>query len=206
MANKNYVLVEAPVRGLLVDVGTMGESGISTVHVPLVGVMPIGSSGAPIAAYRSTVALTRTADTNAYAANDVLGAATGSTAALTFANVAPSGGGHVLLTGLSILIESTGVISGETSYTLHLYTVTPPSALGDNAAWDLPSGDRASYIGGFSIGTPVDLGSTLYVRTDQINAQIYAASSSIFGYLVTVGAYTPTSARVYNVTMRTVGL
>ena len=80
MANKNYVLVEAPVRGLLVDVGTMGESGISTVHVPLVGVMPIGSSGAPIAAYRSTVALTRTADTNAYAANDVLGAATGSTA------------------------------------------------------------------------------------------------------------------------------
>ena len=83
MANKNYVSTTAPVRELLVDVGTMGESGISAVHVPLVGVMPVGSGGAPIAAYRSAVALTRTADTNVYAANDVIGAATGSTAALT---------------------------------------------------------------------------------------------------------------------------
>ena len=128
------------------------------------------------------------------------------TAALTFANIAPSGGGHVLITGLSMLIEASAIISGETSYTLHLYNVTPPSALGDNTAWDLPSGDRASYLGGFNVGTPADLGASLYVRTDQINAQILAASSSIFGYLTTVGAHTPTSARVYNITMRTVGL
>ena len=179
MANKNYVSTTAPVRELLVDVGTMGESGISAVHVPLVGVMPVGSGGAPIAAYRSAVALTRTADTNVYAANDVIGAATGSTAALTFANIAPSGGGHVLLTSATLLIESSGVISGETSYTLHLYSATPPSALGDNAAWDLPSGDRSVYLGAFSLGTPADVGSTLFVRTDQINAQILAASSSI---------------------------
>jgi hypothetical protein len=159
-----------------------------------------------VGSYRSTVALTRTSDTNLYAANDVIGAATGSTAALTFSSAAPVGGGHVLLTGLSLLIESSAVISGETSYTLHLYNVTPPSALGDNAAWDLPSGDRSAYIGGFNVGTPVDLGSSLFVRTDGINAQITAASADLYGYLVTVGSYTPTSGRIYNIAMRTVSL
>lgn len=149
------------------------------------------------AAYSSKVTLTRTADTNAYAANDVLGAATGSTAALTFASIGPSAGGEIMITTVSLEIDAAAVISGETSYRLYLYNVTPPSALGDNAAWDLPAGDRASFIGYVDLGTPVDLGSTLYVQTAAVNKQTKLASGSLFGYLTTVGAYTPTSARVY---------
>ena len=98
----------------------------------------------------------------------------------------------------------TGTIaSGQTSFELALYSVTPPSALVDNAAWDLPSGDRASFLGRFSLGTPVDLGSTLYVRVDGINAHIKAASSTLYGYLITNGAYSP-AAIVRTVVLHTI--
>jgi tetrahydromethanopterin S-methyltransferase subunit D len=151
----------------------------------------------------AAVTLTRTADTNAYAANDVIGAATGSTAALTFSNLGPSGA-DATITSVSLEIDASAVIGGETSYRLHLYNVTPPSALGDNAAWDLPSGDRASYLGYVDLGTPVDLGSTLYVQSDNINKQVKLSGTNLFGYLVTIGAYTPTSARVHVITLHTV--
>jgi hypothetical protein len=160
---------------------------------------PQGYGGIP-------VTLTRPADTAAYTAGDVLGAATGSTAALTFINMGPAGGGEILITSVSLEIDRAAAISGETSYTLELYYLTPPSALGDNAAFDLPSGDRASYLGSISLGTPVDKGSTLYIKTDGINAQFHLAGTSLFGYLVTVGAYTPASADVYVITLHSVAV
>lgn len=154
-----------------------------------------------------TNTLTRTADTNAYTAGDVVGSSVSSGGGvLTFTGLGPPSGGAVMITGASLLIESTGLIGTEAAYTLHLYSATPGSALADNAAWDLPSGDRASYLGSISLGTPVDVGSTLYIRTDQINMQILAASADVYGYLVTVGAYTPTSARVYRIGLNVVGL
>ncbi len=153
--------------------------------------------------YASAVTITRTADANAYAANDILGPAVGSTAGITFANMGP-GAGEILITSAIFERDATALISGETSYSLHLYNVTPPSALGDNVAFDLPSGDRASYLGSINLGTPVDLGSTLYVATDGINKQITLASANLFGYLVTVGAYTPASAAVHVITLHSV--
>ena len=159
----------------------------------------------PTQAYYASTDLTRTADTNAYLANDVLGAATGSTAALTFADIGPQNG-RIMITSTSLTINSTGIISGETSYRLHLYNITPPSALGDNVAWDLPSGDRASYLGFLELGTPVDLGSTLYVETNGINKQVVLVTGSLFGYLVTIGPYTPTSARVHNIKLHSLAV
>ncbi len=156
--------------------------------------------------FSDSVSLTRTADTNAYTAGDVVGAATGSTAALEFTDMGPVGR-SIRITGCELLIESTGVISGETSYRLHLYSVTPPSALGDNTAWDLPSGDRASYLGYVDLGTPVDAGATLFVQTQDITKDVkLEKSGTLWGYLVTVGGYTPTSARVYNITLHSLAL
>lgn len=157
--------------------------------------IPVGHSVA--------VSVTRTADTSAYAANDVIGSATGSTAALTFSSVGRSGG-VIMITSAELRIDASAVISGETSYRLHLYNVTPPSATGDNGAWDLPSGDRSSYLGYVDLGSPVDLGSTLYVQTSNINRQMILSGTNLYAYLVTIGAYTPTSARVYSVTLHTI--
>jgi hypothetical protein len=137
-----------------------------------------------------------TSGTTAYAANDVCGGA------LTFASIGPSAG-RVMITSVALRIDSSAVISGQTSYTLHLYDVTPPSAVADSGAWDLPSGDRAAYLGSIDLGTPVDLGSTLYIGRDGVNKQIKLAGTSVFAYLVSTGAYTPT-AQVYTVQLHSV--
>jgi len=154
-------------------------------------------------AYSAAVTLTRTNDTNAYTANDVIGAATGSTAALTFASMGPSGK-EIVITSAALEIDITAVVSGMTSFRLYLYNVTPPSALGDNAAFDLPSGDRASYLGYVDLGTPVDLGSTLYVESNGIQKQVKLSGTSLFGYLVTNGAWTPAASTVFVITLHSV--
>lgn len=191
--------IKVDTTGAALPAGTavIGKVGIDQTTVGTTDSVTVKSQGRAAA-----VSLTRTADTNAYTANDVIGAATGSTAALTFA-IAPSTGGEIMITSAALECDSTAVISGEAGYRLHLYNVTPPSALGDNAAFDLPSGDRASYLGFIDLGQPVDLGSTLYVETNSINKQITAASGNVFAYLVTLGAHTPASATVRVITLHT---
>lgn len=154
----------------------------------------------------ASASFNRTADTNAYGAGDVEGSATGSTAALEFAftdrNSYAAPAGEFMITTVKLEIDISAVPSGMTSYRLYLYSVTPPSAYGDNTAWDLPSGDRASFKGYIDLGTPVDLGSTLYVETTGVNKQLTMPSGGkLYGYLVTNGAYTPASATARKVTL-----
>jgi hypothetical protein len=142
-----------------------------------------------------------TTGTTAYAANDVVGPGGGGNAALTFAFTDRSGSaaaaGEFMITSAALEIDDTAIITGQTSYRLYLYNVTPPSAFADSAVWDLPSGDRASFLGYVDLGTIVDMGSTLYVETNGINKQLTFASGSIFGYLVSNGAYTPLAKNVH---------
>jgi hypothetical protein len=125
----------------------------------------------------------------AYVAGDVI------EGAKTFALAGPTGGGAVIITNTRLRVDNNAVISGETSYTLQLYTVTPPSAFADNAAWNLPSGDRASYVGAITLGTVVDVGDTLWIEQTGLTKQITVpAGGSLFGYLVTNGSFTATAA------------
>lgn len=90
-------------------------------------------------------------------------------------------------------IDVTAVPSGQTSYTLHCYNVTPPSAQADNDAWTLASGDLSSYLGSISLGTPVDLGSALYVKSQYIDFDMRLINSKIYAELVTDGGFTATA-------------
>ena len=155
-------------------------------------------------AYKSKATITRPADTTAYAAGDVVGA---TAAAIEFKYAGPDDG-HIIITDADFEIDVTAVPSGMTSFRLYLYSATPPSALADNAAFDLPSGDRASFLGHVDLGTPVDIGSTLWVQTSQINrhVKLAAGTTSLFGYLVTAAAFTPSSAAVKSITLKSVGV
>ena len=175
----------------------VGPGTIASIYHAIVG-MITGEGGG--SGYDAGVSVTRPADTTAYTAGDVVGAAV---AAISFPEMGPAAG-HVLITSVSLEIDVASVPAGMTSFRLHLYSVTPPSALADNAAWDLPSGDRDSYLGYVDLGTPVDVGATLYVQTDQVNKHIALAGTGLFGYLVTAGAYTPTSAAVKRITLHSV--
>jgi hypothetical protein len=142
----------------------------------------------------SLVTITRPADTTAYTANDVVGGA------ISFPALAWNGADFII-TSATLAINIAAIPAGMTSFRAYLYNVTPPSALADNAAWDLPAGDRAAYIGYVDFGTPVDLGSTLYVQSDGVNAQLKAASNTVFAYLVTIGGFTPAASTVFTATL-----
>jgi len=151
--------------------------------------------------YTSRLSITRPADTTAYTALDVVGPAT--TGVLEFTNIAPVGGGAIVLLYASLMVESASVPSGMGSFKIHLYS-SAPTAIADNAAFDLPSGDRTKYLGSITLGTPADLGATLFVEDDMIRKQVIATGSSLFGITQTVSAFTPSSATIKNWTLSSV--
>ena len=127
-------------------------------------------------------AATFTPAANSHVAGDVNGGAQ------EFKGMGPSGG-QIMITSATLMIN--GGSAEATAWTLHLYSVTPPSATADDGAFDVPAGDRASYLGAVSLGTAVDLGSTQYIETNFINKQIALAGQSLFGYLVNGTTLTP---------------
>ncbi len=126
----------------------------------------------------------------AYGAADLISVA--QEFAFTYADGRPLVPGLLIrIVSSEIRIDATAVISGETSYSLPLYSTTPPSAQADNAAWTLASGDLSFYRGTLSLGTPADLGAALYVKTQYTDQQDFRlATTSLWGGLVTAGAFT----------------
>jgi hypothetical protein len=149
--------------------------------------------------YISKVAVTRPDDTTAYAALDVLGA--GSAAVIEFPNIAPVGGGPLVLLYASLRIDVASLPAGFGQTRLHLYS-SAPAAIADNAAYNLPSGDRAKYLGYLTLGTPLDLGDTLFAEDDFLRKQVIATSSSLFAIAQTLSAFTPTASTVKNWELR----
>ena len=188
---------------------TMGDGQPTMVQTDPQGrILVTGSSSAPVSVqgygYSSTANFTRQNNTTAYDAGDVVGALA---AALTFSSIGPSGGGDVVITKAEFEIDVASVPAGMAAFTLQLYSVTPPSAYADAATWDLPSGDRASYLGAINLWTPVDLGSTLYVKVTGLNEQyVIPSGGALYAYLVTTGAYTPTAQAVYTVKLKAIGV
>ena len=134
-------------------------------------------------AFKSQPTVTRPANTTAYTAGDVVGGA------IDFSGIPNVR--NLLITTCDLRIHVTAIPAGMTSFRLHLYNVTPPSAIADNAAWDLPSGDRSAYLGYIDLGSPADVGSTLYAQVDQVNKQLRTGGTGLHGYLVTNGGFTP---------------
>jgi hypothetical protein len=165
------------------------------------GVFIVGNDGSVDGGYIAPVTITRPANTTAYSAVDVVGGV------LTISSVGPASS-TAILTGTRLELDIAAVPTGMTYFTLHIYSATPPSAYADNAAWDLPSGDRSVYMGNVIVGTPVDLGSTLYVEINNINKMLkLVGGSTLYGYLVTATGYTPASnSEVYKLTLATAAI
>lgn len=172
-------------------------------HAKVVAITPDASATFAQASvgYSASVSVTRPSNTNTYAIGDVVGA---TAAAWSFPLMGPSGG-NIRIIESSIEIDVSAVPAGMTSFRLHLYSVTPPSAYADEATWDLPAGDRASYLGYLDLGTPVDVGSTLFVQAEQAKS-IKLAGTGLFGYLVTNGTWAASSAAVKVIKLHAVAL
>lgn len=174
----------------------IGKTGIDQTTPGTSNLVAVTNAGG----FSAPLTITRPANQTPYGAGDVVGGA------LTFPTMGPSAG-RILITSTQLELDITAIPTGMTSFLLYLYNVTPPSALADNAVFDLPSGDRASFLGVVAMGTPADLGSTLYAETNIINKQLKLAGTSLFGYLTTVGGFTPAAnSEVYVATLHAVAL
>lgn len=168
--------------------------------------IPVADAGSSLTvdgkAYRSTVTITRPSNTTAYTAGDVVGD-TGGSAILTLTSAGPSGG-FVLIQSISLVFSDSTVPSGMGAFRVHLYSASP-TAIADNAAFDLVSGERANYMGYVDLPTPQDLGSTLYTQVDYPGrlVKLAAASTSLFAEIETRGAYTPVSASTVTLRVNT---
>jgi len=135
------------------------------------------------------------------AASHTAGDANG--AVQTFTDMCDEAGGHIMITSASLEID--GATAEATAWRLYLFSVTPPSALADDAAFTLASGDRASFLGQIDLGTAVDLVDTQWVEVHGINKHIKLTSTNLFAYLVNLTTVTP-AAVAHIVTLHSVGL
>lgn len=149
---------------------------------------PAGSGGAS----GITASASFTPAAAAYGAGDIMSVA--QEFAFTFANGAaiPAGSLVRILTAI-MKIDISALQVSEAAYALQCYSVTPPAARADNAAWTGASTELAAYRGSISLGTPVDIGAVLYIKSPNIDLDIKLTTSSLFGELQTVAGFTATA-------------
>jgi hypothetical protein len=109
----------------------------------------------------------------------------------------PPAGSQLRLLWSSLLLPSATIET--TAWALHFFNVTPPSALADDAAFDIAAGDRASYLGSIAIAQIVDLGTTNYIEGVQTKL-LKLLGTSAFAYLVN-GTTLTTQAVAHSITL-----
>lgn len=167
--------------------------------------LPIGVGAASVAGRvvpaftTGNAQVTFTCGSGAIVPGNVVGGTIAGQAAFALPNLVATGTltgtAGFMITSICLAINGSALISGE-SYALEIFNVTPPSALSDRGAWDLPSGDRSAHLGTITIGTPIDKGATLKIDVDGINKHVRLSGTGLFGYLVSTGTFTNT-ARTY---------
>lgn len=194
---------------------TSGNSSLSSIDTKTPslqsGAVPIGDNGGSLTvdgrAYSSSVSFNRPGNASGYTAGDVIGVTSGGAAGSaihTFASIGPSNG-HVMLQSVEMFIDASTVPAGMGAFRLHLYN-SSPSSIVDNAVFDLQTTDRTKYIGYADLSTPLDLGSVLYSQSDYSGRllKIASGSTSLFGILQTVNAYTPASGTAHEIRIKTI--
>lgn len=150
-----------------------------------------------------SVSFTRPNNTTAYAANDVVG--TDAATNMTFTNCAVTAGTHIIITGLTLEIDVNAVPAGMSGFRLHLFNAAP-TAITDNSAFNLIAADRSKYLGNIAIDAPSDLGDTIWVDMTNVNKKVRLLdnSTTLYGVLETLAAFTPSAVTVKKVTLQIV--
>jgi len=142
---------------------------------------------------------TRPNNTTAYAAGDVVG--TDAATNMTFSNVVTISGAKILIPCVFLRVDVSAIPAGMGMFKLHLFNAAP-TAITDNLAWSLANDDRGKYLGYITLNTPIDVGGTLWSQTPDANyaCKLAVGSTTLYGQLETVAAYTPTAQAVKTIT------
>lgn len=165
-------------------------AGASDVHMGQVG----GDT------YVATGTLTRTADTNSYAAGDIVTNSVTASAATTIANAARISAGSGLIVPGGRIVKS-GTVQALSGFRLWLYISTPASIPNDNAAFTITAANNAARLGYIDfIAQRSGTDCWEFYATDKVIPFKLASGTSLLALLETLGAITtPESAGTYTI-------
>lgn len=149
--------------------------------------------------YKGIATSIRPENTTSYAVGDVVGTSPASNLEFNFAS---EGQRFIILRAL-LMIKSNAVPSGMGGFRLHLFNAAP-TAIADNAAFNIIAADRDKYLGYIEFDTPSDFGDTLISQKENLTFEETLVESKLYGVLETLAAFQPTSQcekeiRVYGV-------
>ncbi len=173
--------------------GTMAVSGpLTDAQMRATSVPVSGSTGGYTA--RSSVEITRPANTTAYAARDAISSSTSAPAILEFTGCARVSAGSGYVVGARLQTDQAANVA---AYRLHLYDATQ-TAINDNSAQTVLYANRVSYLGYLDFGAAGTDGSdTALAQSIDRPFPFVAAGTSLFGMLETLSAFTPASGQKF---------
>jgi len=215
------IQTDAQGRLLTVPAGTGTTEPVDLQKVGGVGVVPAGSASTalgagliPVTAQKyvsaAAAAMTRPADTNAYAAGDQISNSTtaASVVPLQFAVTIPASGW--LLIDRATIRKSTSTVANAV-FRLHLFNATPTIATtGDNGVFATTVAGASAEIGLLDCttrGAYTDGANARGVPTDSPYVTLTGTPGAftVYGMLEALAAYAPGNAEVFNVSIRVVG-
>jgi hypothetical protein len=149
------------------------------------------------------VELTRPANTDAYAAGDVVSNNVTTTAMLEFANAAREAGGSGYITGIRVATDKKSITP---RLRVHIFRTNGATLSGDNAQWRGVYTDDSKLIGSVDLAamtTGADTtNSTQSIAQDfTVRLPYTCVATSLYVVLETIDAFTPTSGQKFSVTL-----
>lgn len=184
-----------------IDVALVGNS-----NIPVVGstpILPVGiydNGGNYVSTFRDSIrtlgyTLTRSNDTVAYAAGDVINNTPAD--AISFQKAADVDNCGVVLLGLRCQINSANAAYLGRTFRLHLYRDSDVALINDNDPFIMLYNNADKLVGfvDFTMPTVADGASTtIAVQVDNINKAFQLVGNNIYAKLQTLDAFTPLAA------------
>jgi len=146
--------------------------------------------------------ITMAHDTGAHHALDVVSTAAGEI--LEFPSLGAAND-LICILGARMKYNANAVPTASAGYRLHLYNASP-TAIADDAAFNVPSTDLAKYIGFITISPLTDVGDNCISGDDNINFTCKLVGTGLFGILQCIAAETPAASAVFTILLNTIAV
>ena len=175
------------------------EAGRYFLKINSDGAALVTLSGSNTRQLASDTILMGGAGVGVHTAGDVVSTEAGEV--LQFETGLPAGSSGIILSSL-VTLNQNAVFSGGAGYYLYLYSASP-TAIADNAAYNLPAVDIAKYIGRLTISTLVDLGDTCAANdiSHNFDFTLASADTKLYGILSCIGAETTVDAKTITINL-----
>src|SRR5665647_2754272 len=149
---------------------------------------------------QASATITLAGDTAIHGALDVVSTAAGQV--MTFSSLGTAGD-MICILGSRVKYAINALPTAHAGYRLHLYNAAP-TAIADNAAFNVIAADAAKYLGYITLSLLVDCGDNCIAIDNNMNFTCKLAGTALYGQLQCIGAETPAVSAVYTILLNTV--